>query len=240
MGINLKKELSSIRAKYPASNQEELLNAFKLLLDQPSAGEKILQQLTNSVGEQPVGFQFDLLETDRIYHIDHIEKLCVDYRLRFLDSSLFSGTYPAEALEAIRQVEETHNVHIEHYKIVAPAPMFKLVEKDKDPLLFAPMGNGYYYLLAQWGNDLHPLRKLAVYPFRTFETMLKTVVVFSALIALAIPADVMRGPKDDSVLHIRVIFFFYMLIASGALTTLYGFSRMKNFNANLWKSKFFD
>ncbi len=240
MGINLKNELTSIRKKDSSAQQEHLLHAFQLLLEQPSEGERILRQLTTSEGDQAVPFQFDLLESDRIYHIDHIEKLCVDYRLRFLDSKLFNGTYPVEAVEAIEQLEAEHDLHIEHYKIIAPAPMFKLVEKDKDPLLFAPMGNGYYYLVAQWGNDLHPLRKLAVFPFRNFDTLIRSVVFLSAFVALAIPAEVMRGPKDDSVLHIRVIFFFYMLIATGALTALYGFSRMKNFNANLWKSKFFD
>ena len=30
-------------------------------------------------------FTFDLLETDKIYHINAIKKVCVDYRLRFLD-----------------------------------------------------------------------------------------------------------------------------------------------------------
>jgi len=52
---------------------------------------------------------------------------------------------------------------------------------------------------------------------------------------------VMRGPKDTgTIMHIRVIFFFWMVFATSAMTALYGFSRMKNFSSNLWKSRFLD
>ncbi|MGB5316964.1 MAG: hypothetical protein WBN56_13265, partial [Robiginitalea sp.] len=33
----------------------------------------------------PNQFDFDSLDTSRIYHLDHIRKICIDYRLRFLD-----------------------------------------------------------------------------------------------------------------------------------------------------------
>ena len=77
--------------------------------------------------------------------------------------------------------------------MIAPAGMFKLAEKDKDPLLFVPMGGGYHYLLAQWGNDLHLLRKALVYPFRDFESLMKTVFIFCLAVALLFPGNLMRG-----------------------------------------------
>lgn len=238
MGINLQSELRKIRTKENASHSQ-ILDAYEQLLNQKGDGERILENLFSSNGGEEL-LDFDTLNPENIFHIDAIEKLCVEYRLRFLDSSLFNGTFPTEAIQAIENFEAEQGKEIKGFKMIAPAPMFKLAEKDKDPLLFVPMGGGYYYLLAQWGNDLHPLRKVLVYPFRNFETLFKSVLFLSAAIALLMPADVMRGPKDEYVIHLRVIFFFWNVFAIGAMTALYGFSRMKNFNVNLWRSRFLD
>ena len=239
MGVNLKTELTRLRSTTGEAQHQEVLDGFKMLLERRSEGERILENLFSSQGETTT-LNFDELDPGRIYHLAEIKKLCIDYRLRFLDSSLFNGTYPVEALDAIKDLESRQGQEIKGFKIIAPAPMFKLAEKDKDPLLFVPMGGNYFYLVAQWGNDLHPLRKALVYPFRSFETIMQSVFALSALIALAVPADVMRGPNDDTVVHLRVIFFFWLVFSIGAMTALYGFSRMKNFNSNLWRSKYLD
>ena len=36
-------------------------------------------------------FELDLLSKDRIYHIDEIKKVCIDYRLRFLEIKYFKN-----------------------------------------------------------------------------------------------------------------------------------------------------
>ena len=240
MGINLLDQLNGIRSKNTQPTNAEILAGFEALLSQPTEGQRILGNLFTSEGNSEL-LNFDALESSRIYHIEDIKKLCVDYRLRFLDSKHFNGTFPAEALDAIKAFEKAQEREITGFKMIAPAGMFKLAEKDKDPLLFVPMGGGYHYLLAQWGNDLHPLRKALVYPFRDFESLMKTVFIFCLAVALLFPENLMRGPKDTgTILHIRVIFFFWMVFSTGAMTALYGFSRMKNFNANLWKSKYLD
>jgi hypothetical protein len=240
MGVNLLEKLSDIRAKNAQPSNTEVLEGFKALLNQPNEGERILRNLFKSDGSEE-HLDFDALEVNRIYHIEDIKKLCIDYRLRFLDSKHFNGTFPSEAIDAIKDFEAKQGKEIKGFKMIAPAGMFKLAEKDKDPILMVPMGNGYYYQLAQWGNDLHFLRKILVYPFRSFETIMKTVFVFAALTALLFPESVMRGPKDTgTIMHIRVIFFFWMVFATSAMTALYGFSRMKNFSSNLWKSRFLD
>lgn len=240
MGVNLSKALKEIRTKEGAERHEDVLKGFKALLEQPTDGERILKNLFTSEGNEEL-LDFDALEADRIYHIDEIKSLCIAYRLRFLDSSLFNGTFPSEALDAVKDFEAAQGREIKGFKMIAPAGMFKLAEKDKDPLLMVPMGNNYYYLLAQWGNDLHFMRKVLVYPFRSFETIMQTVLIFSALVALLFPESVMRSPKDTgTIMHIRVIFFFWMVFATSAMTALYGMSRMKNFSVNLWKSRFLD
>lgn len=149
MGVNLLEKLSNIRAKNALPSNTEVLEGFKALLNQPNEGERILRNLFKSEGGEEQ-LDFDALEVNRIYHIEDIKKLCIDYRLRFLDSKHFNGTFPAEAIDAIKDFEAKQGKEIKGFKMIAPAGMFKLAEKDKDPILMVPMGNGYYYQLAQW------------------------------------------------------------------------------------------
>ncbi|MAP54689.1 MAG: hypothetical protein CL605_07295, partial [Altibacter sp.] len=93
------------------------------------------------------------LEPQRIYELQDIKKICVDYRLRFLDAYYFKGPFPSEAISAIREFEKIHNTRLEHFKIMAPSKLLKLENAD-DPLLFIPLGNDYFYLIHTWGNDL--------------------------------------------------------------------------------------
>ena len=39
-------------------------------------------------------FKLDKINSDRIFHISDIKKICIDYRLRFLDFNLFKGHVP--------------------------------------------------------------------------------------------------------------------------------------------------
>ena len=42
-------------------------------------------------------YKLDKINSDRIFHISDIKKICIDYRLRFLDFELFKGKVPDEA-----------------------------------------------------------------------------------------------------------------------------------------------
>ena len=176
----------------------------------------------------------------RLFTEDDIRAIAIKYRLRFLDAALFKGEIPHAALAAMKKLEVMVGHAVTGYKILAPAGLFHLAQKDKDPLLFAPAGNGHYYLVHQWGRELNGWRALVVYPFRSFEAMVKTVVSVALLLALLPPDSVVMGPMDTSSVPARAIFFFYLIFAFGGLTALYGFSRMKDFSNALWNSKYMD
>ncbi|MDX5448027.1 MAG: hypothetical protein LPK47_06580 [Bacteroidota bacterium] len=240
-GVNLERALREERRKVEKRNPDDILEAFRDLLK----GDDLLDdEITARIFEKPSGElpMLDLrkLDPDRIFTLEQIRNLCVNYRLRFLDSSLFIGEIPYEAISRIKAIQRDQKEDLSHFKIMAPAPMFKLREKDRDPLLFVPLGDQRFYLIHQWGNDLNPLRKLLVYPFRSFESLFKTIVFFALLISVSIPSEIMMGPYDTTSLHIRVIFFFYLFLAFSGLTAVWGFSRFKNFNNALWKSRFLD
>ena len=181
-------------------------------------------------------FDFDLLETSRIYHLDQIREICIDYRLRFLDLSYFKPEIPQEAKNAIANLESRHETRVDGMKILAPSRLFKLEDKD-DPLLFVPMGNNYFYLIHKWGNDLHPLRKILVWPFKNVVNLTLCVLLFSYLLTLLVPNGLFS--KNSSAAEFWIVFFF-MFKSVAAIVIYYGFAMGKNFNPAIWNSKYFN
>ena len=63
-------------------------------------------------------FDFDQLETQKIFHLDQIREVCIHYRLRFLDIKYFKGVLPQSAQEAISKIEKEHNTKLSDFKIM--------------------------------------------------------------------------------------------------------------------------
>ena len=190
-----------------------------------------LQQLDQ---EQTNAFDLDLVVSDRIFHESQIKKICIDYRLRFLDSRFFKGDYPQAALDEIKFLENKHHITLEGFKIIAPSKMFVLYKTD-DPLLFAPMGNDYFYLIHKWGDDLHPLRKWLMWPYKSFENILITVCMLSICFTLMIPDGLFS--KEQSIEQ-DVMVFFFMFKSIAAVVLYYAFAQGKHFNSVIWNNKF--
>lgn len=239
-GVDLEKALDRLKAREERKSPDEVLAAFKqILADDDQQEEEILGRIFSHEGLSP---QLDLrkLDPQKIYTLDQVKELCTQYRLRFLDSAYFKGEIPYEATRKVKALQKDQNQTLSAFKIMAPAPMFHLEYKDKDPLLFVPLGENRFYLIHKWGRDLHPLRKLMVFPFRHFKALMGSLAGLCAFIVSVIPSSLLIGPYDNHSLSIRVIFFFYLFIALGGMTLLYGFSRVKNFNSVLWNSRYDD
>lgn len=181
-------------------------------------------------------FNIDLLETNRIYHVDQIRDICVDYRLRFLDSKYFKNEIPQEAVNRIKKLEKDHDITLQGFKIVAPSKMFKLENAD-DPLLFAPIGNGYFYLIHKWGNDLSSYRKIWAWSFKSFENLIIATILVSLLISALLPGGVFSN-ETSGVQFLIVFFFMFKSVAS--IVLYYSFAKGKNFNTAIWNSKYFN
>jgi len=239
MGVDLKKELEQQKRKSERRTEDEVLKAYReLLAADDEVDEDVLGRIFDRAGAEG-NYTLNNLDQGRIYHLDDIRKLCIAYRLRFLDASLYKGEIPYEAISKIKSLEKAQQMRLADFKMLAPAPMFNLVRKDRDPLLFLNLGNNHYYLIHKWGGDLHPLRKLVVYPFRSFTALLITVVAASFLISFGVPESVVDDGVGNTVM-IRIIAFFYFFIGFSSMSLLYGFSRMKDFSDNLWNSRYTD
>ena len=231
---NVEEKLRSLRNKTVSAN--DILARVKAILEAETHYEKIEHELTQGKPGVENNFNIDLLETNSIYHVDHIKKICIDYRLRFLDTRYFKGKYPKQAIAKIETVEKEHHISLKSFKIVAPSRLFKLDNAD-DPLLFAPIGNGYYYLIHKWGNDLHPLRKWLMLPFKSFLNLVILVALISWVLTGIMPMDLFS--KESNAAYFWVLYFFmFKMVATVVL--FYGVAKGKNFNHAIWNSKYFN
>ena len=224
-----------LRERSKTSSDADILAQIALIFEQDRFREsEILNTLKGAKSAKNNRFNLDLLETDNIFNIKQIEKICVDYRLRFLDTKYFKGKYPQEAVDQIKYLENKHETQLDGFKIIAPSKMFVL-EKADDPLLFAPMGNGYYYLIHKWGNDLHPLRKWLMWPYKSFENLIVAIIIASIAITALVPDGLFTKNQDMSQ---DIMVFFFMFKSVAAVVLFYGFALGKNFNTAIWNSKY--
>ena len=232
---NIEERLQYLKNKQ--TNEQDILQAVhKLLAVDNHKDDLVLETLSKSNDANHNDFVFDLLETERIYQLEQIKEICINYRLRFLDSKYFKGELPYEAILKIKSLEKKHNTKLNGFKIIAPSKLFKLENAD-DPLLFAPIGNGYYYLIHKWGNDLNPFRKILMWPYKSFGNLI-IVTLLVSLIATGLFPEGVFSNKPNSAQAGMIFFFIFKSLA--AVVIYYGFAAGKNFNTAIWNSKYFN
>lgn len=229
--LNLQNNLRKDRDKHISS--EDLKDMIQAIFDQKKAIKSRVKSTLETPNNSYVNtLTFDTLDLDKIFHIDSIKKLCINYRLRFLDTHLFKGEYPKELYSIIPNLENDHKIQLKDFKIMAPSKLFRLKTKE-DPLLFVPIGNGYYYLVHKWGDDLKSYRKILVWPFKNINTLIFTSIILS-LLSTAIGSAFFNDFSDTQLL---VIFIFN--IKTFVFVTFYLlFMMRKNFNESIWNSKY--
>jgi len=232
---NIEEKLQRLKSK--TTSEASVLDAvYTILADDTAKDERIFTTIATHNSTESNAFVFDLLETKKIYHIDQIKTICIDYRLRFLDSKYFKGQLPYEAISKIKALEKAHNTELKGFKIIAPSKLFKLENAD-DPLLFAPIGNGYFYLIHKWGNDLNPFRRLLMWPYKNFGNLIFTTFLVSIFATALFPEGVFSNEPNAS--QAGMIFFF-IFKSIAAMVIYYGFAAGKNFNHAIWNSKYFN
>lgn len=231
--INLKNELEKQRSKW--ISEENVLNYYKQIFSDAEVERKAtLNQLKTKSNHRNNDLDFDLLNTNNIFHITDIKKVCINYRLRFLDSIHFKDDYPIEAILNIQQLEKAHKTKLEGFKIVAPMDVFKLRKAD-DPLLFAPIGNGFYYLIHKWGNDVSPFRKAKYWSFKNIENLAVASAILSIIFTAVSYPFFFTKPANFG--YLLMLFMFYFKGVVGLVFIFCGGSG-KNFSEYSWQSQY--
>ncbi|MCX6171411.1 MAG: hypothetical protein NT048_01060 [Flavobacterium sp.] len=232
--VNLELELIAIRDK--EKNSDLLLQVEKVLIDDEISRNAILNKLSfKNENSNKNALVFDLLKTENIFHINHIENICINYRLRFLDSSLFKNNIPEEAISKIKNIEKEHQTKLTGFKIVAPSKAFHLLNYD-DPLLFIPIGNNHYYLVHKWGDEFKWYRKLLVWPIKNLSNFVITSILISLIVALIVP----ENNLSKSVPLAPLIVFLFAFKSIVAVFAYYFFMAGKNFNEEIWQRKYYN
>jgi hypothetical protein len=237
MLVNTKNLEIALRLERKKFKSESIILAEvkAILLENEKLRNAIKMQLQTESSTKPNEFVFDLIETDKIFHIKEIKNVCIDYRLRFLDSHFYKNEIPEEAISKIAALEKKHVTKLSGFKIIAPSKAFHLLNYD-DPLLFATIGNDYYYLIHKWGNDMNPLRKLMVKPVRNLSNFLLFSLIISAIITCFVPANNL----SKTVPFAPFIVFLFMFKSVIAVFCYYFFMLGKNFNEEIWQNKYYN
>lgn len=241
-GVDLEERLKRTKQKRIQKDGDPVANAIRdLLNDVEREDSDILQRIFTKPSDEitePVGLDPMDLDPQRIYHLEDIKSICVQYRLRFLDAHRFKGEIPTEALREVHRLDGQSSEPLSQFKIVAPAELFRLDEKDKDPMLFMPLNNGYYYLIHKWGGELNAWRRILSYPLQNFYKLVQTILIFTAAVTLLLPHDLLVTDPSHPDLGIRVIFFFWLLLALSGMSAFFIMANEQNFNEEVWNSRF--
>lgn len=236
--VNLEDALNKERARL-ADSPNSLLNDAKQLLAQDEREERAIEARLKAGSKRGQRLLPDTLDQSRIYNVEEIRSTCIKYRLRFLDSKLFKAEIPYEATATIKAIQRDAGHQLANFRIMAPARLFELGDCNEDPLLFAQLADGRYYLIHKWGNDLAWHRKLLAFPFRSLDTLAATVVVAAVLISLLIPSAAISETEGFH-LGYRVVFFLWAMIGMSAVMTYVFFTFNQNFSVTEWNSRYFN
>ncbi|WP_424493981.1 hypothetical protein [Salinimicrobium sp. GXAS 041] len=234
--VDLRQKLKAFRER--EISEAAILEQVKSLLkkDSEEKNSELLQRIRNEASADENPFNLDLLTSGRIFHISHIKYICITYRLRFLETRYFKAPIPEEACNEIREIERIHDLTLKGFKIVAPSKSFQLENAD-DPILFAPIGNGYYYLIHKWGNDLTPFRKLMVWPLKNMENLMIFTLIFSLATTFVLRALFFSQYQESAQFIMLFLFTFKSMVA---LLVFSGVALGKNFNTGIWNSKYYN
>lgn len=234
--VNLQRQLEKCREK--EISEAAILEQVKSLLykGEKDQEEDILQRIQNGESTDRNRFNPDLLTAGKVFHISHIKTICTTYRLRFLETKYFKAPLPEEVFDNIREIERNHDITLKGFQIVAPSKSFRLENAD-DPMLFAPIGNGYYYLIHKWGNDLSPFRKIMVWPLKNMENLMVFTLGVSFALTFVLRTIFFSQYQESYQFIMLFLFTFKSLVA---LFVFYGVALGKNFNSGNWNSKYFN
>ena len=229
--VNLFEELLRERNKQISSN--ELKSLIKDIWDKEDFKKnRIAKSLNEKNNENFNKMKFEEMETKNIFHKDTIKSICVQYRLRFLDSNLFKGDYPNNITKVISDIEKKHETTLNNFMIMAPSKLFKIKSPD-DPILFVPIGNDYYYLIHKWGEEFNYLRKLLVLPFKNIDNLTVFSILVSVFFALV-------GKLFMPSLSSSEVFILFLFLVKGFIFIFcyMFFLTRRNFSESIWNSKY--
>jgi hypothetical protein len=238
--VNLEDALYRAREERRNAESEVVLEQFRdLFLADWEKERRIKNVIEKGCTSDELIDPYGLTE-DRIFQLEHIKELAIKYRLRFLSTKHFKKDFPQEAISKIKEIENTAGQEVSALMILAPASMYKLQDANTDPLLFAPLADGRFYLIHQWGGDLSWYRAVLAWPLAKLPNLIATIAAISMLIALAMPVSIMSAESDRYFNFYRIAFFAWNILFISGFASYFWFATHQKFSVNAWNSKHFN
>ena len=209
--------------------------AQKILLNDSRAEADVAQRIVRRGQPQSDLHGMHQLDPSKKFNIEAIERICTKFRLRFLESDLFKGEIPAEAIREVKRIESSTGVHFETFRIVAPEERFNLKDSTKDPILMAELPNGQFYYIFQWGDDMKWYQELIQYPFRHIGALAASSALVGLLIAFLVPSQFEAMQAE---FFYRFFMFSMTTCLLMTLAIITAIMHSKDFSENVWNSKF--
>lgn len=236
MKVTIEKELQQQKDR-----QKEVLNAdplkeVKLLLQgEASEDARILRGLSNNSNfsriERETGKVLELEKMDekyagKVFTLEQIKELAVDYHLRFLPASYYTGSFDAEVAAKIKEFARVTLAPIDDYSlqrsyfILAPQELFALkderyiTKREQDPAIFYRIDNEHYRLIHKWGNDFTIFRYLQGFRWKNFKqhwlyNTFMVMPIVAIIVAIFLPISAMENyPIWTSILVVSSSFCF--------------------------------
>ena len=232
--VQIQEELSRERKKIRSSEDLLLQEAHKLLLQEQFSEKNILSNLKSYTKS------FGLLDEEGIdpgfiYSVREIRNICIRYRLRFVDSQVYTGEFPYEVVLKIKDLNAIQRKDLMFFKVLSPLENLKNPALNMDTLLFVQTVYGNYYLVHRWGNSLPASGKIKGFPFRSIETFMMCVITLTALVSLLLPNKYLTTDTHaDYFSMYRVACFFHVLILVAGFCVCYLFKTNKSFSVSDW------
>jgi len=230
-----------------------LLNDLRKLANKRNEGDFLLQEINSTIQKawfksqnvfqnlfyyQQNDFLLneDELDPKDIFTLKEIKKICINYRMCFLDAHLFKNEIPAVAEIKIEYLNEKYRKNIQGLKILSYHECFTNPFCKKNyGLLFAPTENGNYYLVHTWGNPISSKRKWLYFPLRNFESLAVSLIVFTLIVDLILPTHLITLDRTATYWSgYRLGVYFHLLIFFGGFATFIVFAFFKNLSNYLW------
>lgn len=201
MSINLQEELLKIK-EVSNQNTDNAVKEVKLLLagDESKDLEIIRFLAPNSKlvkHEEQLGrkIEHDRLDAEYgdVFTSEQIKSLAIKYRLRFLPSNMYHGTLPVTTVSKLKEFAKEKKVSLDQYTmsrnffILAPAESFKLLEREKDPILFYKLNDGHYRMIDKWGDDFSFTRLIIGLANKNQTNRILANHIIASALALVIP-----------------------------------------------------
>jgi hypothetical protein len=233
--VNIQNELQKQR-----DNGQDLLNQFYSIFSKEKAKEtNIIHRLKGIKNNIENEIVIDETDLHKIFTLDVIEKICVKYRLRFLHSKYFKSEVPFEAIIKIKELEKKYSTEVKDFYVLAPFSVFDLKDINEDPLLFAKLGDGKFYLVHKWGNDLNFGRSILNFPFRSIYHFFLSNFLLAFIFSMSFPLSVLNvAPENEGMM--RLWFCTHCLIAFFSFFLFIGSLTFNGFSSNTWNSKYYN